>query len=196
MPKIRMFAGSATMLVLASAVAVASVPRMFQTHRATGVELSAAAAGAGSLDSAIAAVERSTGGRVVEIHFEGGNGAAYYDATVARDGAVNHAFFTLNTKQIAVVSESGRPVRSFDYSEKAGAELVVRTSNVNLGSAVRSAEEASHGVAIAARTTRSHDGYMVAHDVETLKGDMVRPVLVDAKTGLVIGDRQAFAALP
>ena len=196
MSKIRTLAGGAAILVLATAAAVASVPMMFQTHRANSVELSAAAAGAGSLDSAIAAVERSTGGRVLEIHFEGGNGAGYYNATVARDGTVNHALFTLGTKQIAMVGDSGTPVRSFDYSEKAGAELIVRTSRVGLGSAVRSAEEASHGVAVAARTTRSQDGYMVAHDIETVKGDMVRPVLIDAKTGLVIGDRQAFAALP
>lgn len=191
----RLIAGTAALL-LASAGGALAVPHIFQSHRASQAELTAAQAGAGSLNRAIAAVEGLTGGHVVEIHFDTSNGAGLYDAIVAHDGALDHALVNLKTRQVAMVDQARNPVRTFDFREKAAVELIVRSSKVGLTSAVADAEQASRGVAIAARTTRSQDGYMVAHDVETVRGDMVRPVLVDAKTGLVIGDPQAFAAQP
>ena len=87
-------------------------------------------------------------------------------------------------------------VRTFEFREKDSAELIVRSSKVDLGSAVASAEQSSRGVAVAAKTTRSQDGGMVAHDIETVRGGMARPVLIDAKTGMEIADPQAFVGSP
>jgi uncharacterized membrane protein YkoI len=191
----RLFATTAAFL-LASAGGALAVPHIFHSHAATQAELAAAQAGAGSLNRAIAAVEGLTGGHVVEIHFDEGSGAGFYDATVAHDGTLDHAVVNLKTKQVAMVDQAHNPVRTFDFRDRTTAEMVVRSSKVGLSNAVADAEQASRGVAIAARTTRSQDGYMLAHDIETVKGDMVRPVLIDAKTGLVIGDPQAFATQP
>jgi hypothetical protein len=196
MAKSHLLAGGAALLLLVSAAAAVAVPKSFQMHPANSVDIAAAKAGQGSLNHAIAAVEELTGGHVLEIHFETGNGAGYYDATITRNGTVDHALVNLKTKQVAVVDRAQEPARTFDFREKADMEMVVRASKVALRDAVSSAEQSSRGVAVSARTTRSGDGYMVAHDVETVRGETVHPVLVDAKTGLVIMDAQAFAEGP
>lgn len=196
MSKSYLLAGGAALLLLASAAVAVAVPKSFHIRPANSVDIAAAKAGEGSLNHAISAVEELTGGHVLEIHFEGGNGAGYYDATVTRSGTVDHALVNLATKQVAVVNRAQEPARTFDFKEKADLEMVVRSSKVALRDAVASAEQSSRGVAVSARTTRSGDGYMVAHDVETVRGETVHPVLVDAKTGLVITDAQAFAGEP
>jgi uncharacterized membrane protein YkoI len=189
-----MFAGTAAIVLMVSAAAAFAVPRNFFARPANSVELAASKAGQGSLSRAIAAAENLTGGRVIEIHFDGANGAARYVATVSRNGSVDQALVNLATGQVAIIDQAQEPVRTFDYKAKAESEIVVRGSKIAISDAVASAEQHSRGVAISARTTRSGDGYMVAHDVETVRGEMLSPVLVDAKTGLVIQDNQAFAS--
>jgi len=194
MQKSRLFAGAAAMAVMVTAVATFAVPKSFLSRPANAIELTAAMSGQGSLNRAIAAAENLTGGHVIEIHFEGGNGAGRYAATVSRNGTLDQALINLASGQVAIVDQAQEPVRTFDFKEKAEAELVVRGSKIAIRDAVANAEQESRGVAISARTTRSGDGYMVAHDIETVRANMVKPVLVDAKTGLVIQNSQAFSS--
>ena len=194
MLKTSLFASAAASLFLVTAAV--AVPLNFATHRASAIDRAGFAAGQGSLNRAISTVEELTGGRVLEIRFDGSESLKHYDALVARNGKVDHALVNLTTKQVAFVDPSQDSGRTFDYKAKANDEVVVRASRVALRDAVANAEQSSRGVAVSARTTRSGDGYMVAHDIETVRGDMVHATLVDAKTGLVIGDAQAFAGEP
>jgi hypothetical protein len=196
MSKRYLLAGGAALLLMASAAVAVAVPKSFHTRPANPAEIDAAKAGQGSLGHAISAVEELTGGHVLEIHFETGNGAGHYDATVSRNGSIDHALVNLATKQVALVDGAQGSVRTFDFKAKADAELIVRSSKVALSDAVTSAELSGRGVAVAARTTHSGDGYMVAHDIETVRGSALQPILVDAKTGLVIQNPQAFAGEP
>lgn len=192
MSKTRILASGAAVLFLTTAVAAFAVPKGFHPRHASPADLAAAQAGQGSLNRAISTVESLTGGQVLAIHFETNNGSGVYDATISRNGAVSHALMNAATKQVALVDQGQGSARTFDFREKADAELVVRASKVALHDAIANAEQSSRGIAVAARTARSGDGYMVAHDVDTVRGDMVRPVLIDAKTGLVIQNVQAF----
>lgn len=196
MSKSHLLASGAAFLLFVSGAAALALPGAFRPHPARAVDMAAAEAGRGSLNRAISAVEKLTGGRVIEIHFESGDGAGHYDATVTRNGTVDHALVNLSTRRVSVVDRSREPVRTFDFKEKADAELIVRSSKVPLRDAVATAEQASRGVAVSARTTRSGDGYMVADDIDTVRGETVHPVFVDVETGLVIADPQAFVTGP
>jgi uncharacterized membrane protein YkoI len=196
MSKTRWLGSGAVVFLLVSGVTAFAVPRAIYPRPARTAELAAANAGQGSLNRAISAVEELTGGRVVEIHFDTANGAGHYEATIARNGTMDHAIVNLATRRVAILDQDQAPARTFEFRDKAGAEMIVRSSKVPLPDAVASAEQASRGVAIAAETTRSADGYMVVHDIETVRADAMVPVLVDAKTGQVIADPQPLVGGP
>lgn len=196
MGRSRLLAGGAALLLVVAAAGALALPKSFHVRHANQAELAAAQAGQGALNRAIAAAEELSGGRVIEIHYVGGDGAGRYEATLVRNGSVDHAMVNPATRQVAIVDQAQGSARTFEYKQRADAELVVTGAKVGLRDAVASAEQASRGVAIAADTTRSGDGFMVAHDIETVRADMVHPVLIDAKTGLVIADVQAFAGEP
>lgn len=196
MLKSRLLAGGTAAVLVATGAVAFAIPQGFSIHRANQNEIAASLGGQGSLNRAVSAVEELTHGRVVEIHYENGAAAGHFVATVSQNGATSHAMVNLATGQVAVVDQSQEPARTFDIKRKSDPEVVTIGAKVALSDAIANAEQASRGVAISARTTRSGDGFMVAHDVDTVKGDLVRPVLVDAKTGLVIQDNQAFAGEP
>jgi hypothetical protein len=195
MSNARFLAATATVLLAATATVAYAVPKSFYMHHASAADLAAAQAGRGSLNRAISAVETLTHGRVLEIR-PSADGVGRYDAVVSHDGTVDHALVNLTTGQVAVIDQGQQPARSFDFASKNRANIVVTGSKVSLSEAVADAEQTSRGVAVSATTTPSADGYIVAHDIQTVKADMVIPVLVDAKTGLVIADPQAFASQP
>jgi len=196
MLKTHFLAGGAAMVLMASAAVALAIPQSFYVHRANPNEIAASLGGQGSLNRAVSAVEELTHGRVLEIHFENGSGAGHYNATVSRNGVMEHALVNLSAGQVAIVDQAQEPTRTFDFKKKSDAEVIVVGAKVALSDAIANAEQSSRGVAVSARTTRSGDGYMVAHDIETVKADMVHPVLVDAKTGMVIQNAQAFGSQP
>jgi uncharacterized membrane protein YkoI len=192
MGRSRLFAGGAALLLSVAAAGAFAFPGSLHVHRASQTDLAAARGGQGSLNRAIAAAENLTGSKVIEIHYVGGDGPGHYEATLTRNGMFDHAVVNAATGQVALADQS-RSARTFEYKQRAESELVVRGAKVGLKEAVANAEQASRGIAISAGTTRSGDGYMVAHDIETVRADLVRAFLVDAKTGQVIADPQAFA---
>ena len=108
---------------------------------------------------------------------------------VVLQGALTADRILLNARALAVYGASPLPQNGSD-------SLCVARDNFVIAAARQCRPGQTPAPFTQINPTKADDGNMVAHDIETVKGDMVHPVLIDAKTSLVIRDPQAFEALP
>lgn len=147
-----------------------------------------------TLTNAIATVEHSTGGQVIEIRFLEYNGKPGFHTVVLKNGQIE--FDRLELPSVGVIPLTDRPEWMLKYEQKAELHQVA-TANVSLAQAIHTAEEAQGAPAVAAGIARMPPTSKVhAYNVMLDSGGSLARIAVDEATGEVIVDLQGYQQWP
>jgi uncharacterized membrane protein YkoI len=175
-------------VVLAQRVAIAE-PGKYPT-----ADLAAFRGNQMTLTNAIATVEHSTGGKVVEIRFLEYNGKPGFHTVVLKNGQVEFDRLELPSKQVMQLTD--RPEWMLKYHQKAELRQEA-TATVSLEQAIHTAERAQGAPAVAAGIARMPASSEVhAYNVMLDSGGALRRIAVDNSTGEVIADLQGYEQWP
>jgi uncharacterized membrane protein YkoI len=148
-----------------------------------------------TLVNAIAAVEQSTGGKVLDIRFSSSNGMPGYNAVVLKGTQVQFFHMEQRSRHVIELDASSKPVYMLNWRGKADVSAAKQAS-VPLSKAVLTAEQTQPGPAMAAGIARSAsnpDSDVHAYTVLINLSGQVKSVTVDASTGQVIADPSALS---
>jgi len=147
-----------------------------------------------TLINAIAAVEHSTGGKVVEIRFLEFNGKPGFHTVVVKNGQVEFARLELPAKQVTQLAD--RPEWMLKYQQRAELRQQA-TATVSLEQAIHTAERAQGAPAVAAGIARMPATSEVhAYNIMLDSAGALRRIAVDSSTGEVIADLQGYEQWP
>jgi hypothetical protein len=148
-----------------------------------------------TLPLAIAAVEKSSGGRVLEIRFRVLRGAPGFDAVVAKSGAFSHLRIAIPSNTVAEISEVDIPDWMANWVLKADAGSLAQ-AKLHLVDAVEKAEQITDGAAVDAGVAAplTADNRVLAYDVEVIKSEKPVRLAIDASTGDPIANPDALLA--
>lgn len=145
-----------------------------------------------TLTQAIAAAEKSSGGKVVEIRYRLDGGSPGFDAIAAKGGTFSHLRIAVPSNKVTPVNQGDIPWRGTwtlraDAKDLAGAKL-------SLSDAVMRAERMTGGPAAAAGVAAplTGDNAVLAYNVKLYKDNSPRRVVIDAVTGAPIENPTAF----
>ncbi len=138
-----------------------------------------------SLPHAIGVIEAKTGGKVTDIHFQGGGGQPIYDAVVvtARDLGVARIYVRRHNDEFSYGS-----LRSVEREDVKSLDK----ATVPLASAIQTVEQLSSGRAINAGLAKTVDDNVLAYNIEYAKDGSVHAMAIDARNGEVIADPGAL----
>jgi len=144
-----------------------------------------------SLEHALHVIERSTGGRVLEIRLLHRHGPGF-EAVVAK----NHELINVRvhdvSDEVTRIAVTETPRWMLDWRLKADMASV-REEKLSPAQAISRAEKDTGAPAVdvsIAKPLSGHDG-VLAYDVEVVKDGMPERVAIDARTGQLIADPQA-----
>lgn len=145
-----------------------------------------------TLTQAIAAAEKSSGGKVVEIRYRPVGNAAGFDAVVAKGGDLGHVRVDVPSNKVSAVDEKDVPWRQ-GWALKTDAKDLAK-AKLSLSDAVVQAEKMTGGPAAAAGVAAplTGDNAVLAYNVKLYKGDSPRRVVIDAVSGAPIANPSAF----
>lgn len=145
-----------------------------------------------SLTQAIAAAEKSSGGKVVEIRYRPVGAASGFDAVVVKGGALGHVRVEAPSNKVSAVDVKDIPWRDA-WALKTDAKDLAK-AKLSLSDAVVQAEKMTGGPAAAAGVAAplTGDNAVLAYNVKLYKGDSPRRVVIDAVTGAPIENPSAF----
>ncbi len=179
-------------LALGASIALAALPALAgtttdQENSAAGMrnespaEIQAFNAAKLSLPQAIAAVQKQSHGKVLDMTFETKSGTPMYDATVWANNAEQMWSVDANTGKVTKSTEAPMPQAKLDQQDKT--ELHgVKSAKIDLSQAVRAAEQKSGGKAIDAGIQASNG--IASYDVQTVKGGAVQAFTVNPQNGM------------
>ena len=151
-----------------------------------------------ALPKAVADIESSSGGRVLELRYNNVDGVPGYDVVVAKGQQVQFLRLGRPAAGLVEISEKAVPPWMLDRQSQRNAKLG-ETAKVALADAIRTAEGNKGGApAVAAGIARSAanpTSDVHAYNISILSKDGIqRRVAVDSQTGLVIADPSALSA--
>ncbi len=161
------------------------------------VDLAGFSGDANALPTAVTNIEKTTGGRVIEIRYNNVSGVPGYDVVLAKGSDVT--FLRFSRPETGAVQLTGKTVPDWmlNWTSKKNTSLG-ESAKVRLADAIRAAEADRQGApAVAAGIARSAaEGDADVHAYNVLissGGGGQRRVAVDTQTGQVIADPSALA---
>jgi hypothetical protein len=169
---------------------------------ALAADLSATAASAAdwgnptdqSLTDAVSAIEKTTGGKILEIRFRPvsaatGNALPGFDAVVAKQGKIVDIRVDSPVRAVTELSADSIPEWMLSWPLRADQQSVSKES-VPLADLIRRAENTGGGPAVYASLARPLSGSnsVLAFDIAVLRDGRLQRMVLDAQTGEVIAD--------
>lgn len=152
-----------------------------------------------SLTTMISRIERTTGGRVLEIRFTDQDGMPGFRAAVARGGEVSFIRVAAEQGDAVELSQTDLPDWMLHWRSRQDVKIA-RAAKVSLIDAIHTAEQSGNGApAVAAGIAASASnpsGDVKAYNVLLLRGGEIQRVAVDEGNGEVIADPRALASWP
>jgi hypothetical protein len=143
----------------------------------------------GALAHAAAALEKSTGGRVLEVRVANAAGAPAFEAAIARHDAVLYMRIESPSDDVTEIKASDLPHWLLNYHLDAYVRSISKTE-VPLDSAIAKAEARDSAPAIDAGIAKPLSGTnaVLAYFVQTMKGSTRHEFAIDATTGAFIAN--------
>lgn len=143
----------------------------------------------GALAHAAAALEKETGGRILEIRLADETGAPAFEAAVTKDGTVVYMRVASPSDDVSEIEVSHLPPWLQNYKLEAYRRSVSK-ARVAIDQAITKAEQSDQSPAIAAGIAKPLGGTnaVLAYFVETIKGSKRNQLAVDAITGAMIAN--------
>jgi uncharacterized membrane protein YkoI len=191
-----------TLLVLIVSVVAVPLPSVVMAQRVAiaepgkypSADLAAFHGNPATLTNAIATVQQSTGGKVMEIRFLQDNGKPGFHAVVLKSGQVQFVRLEPPSKQIVQLTD--RPEWMLKYEQKAELKQAA-AAQVSLAQAIQTAEKAQGAPAVAAGIAHMPSSSEVhAYNIMVDDRGSLRRIAVDNSTGEVIADLEGYEQWP
>jgi uncharacterized membrane protein YkoI len=149
----------------------------------------------GALAHAAAALEQSTGGRVLEVRLANDTGAPAFEAAIAQDNAVVYMRIESPSDNDTEIEARELPPWLLNYHMDAYVRSISKTK-VPLEEAIVKAETRDSAPAIDAGIAKPLSGAnaVLAYFVETMKGPTRHEFAIDATTGAFIANPEELYA--
>ncbi|MDB6107296.1 MAG: hypothetical protein JWO52_7295 [Gammaproteobacteria bacterium] len=143
----------------------------------------------GALAHAAAALEKSTGGRVLEVRVANKAGTPAFEAAIARHDAVLYMRIEAPGDNVTEIKATDLPPWLLNYHMEAYIRSISKTE-VPIDQAIMKAEARDNAPAIDAGIAKPLSGTnaVLAYFVETMKGSTRHESAVDATTGAFIAN--------
>jgi hypothetical protein len=143
----------------------------------------------GALAHAAAALEQSTGGRVLEVRVANAAGPPAFEAAIARHDAVLYMRIESPSDNVTEIKVRDLPPWLLNYHMDAYVRSISKTK-VPLDQAISKAEARDNAPAIDAGIAKPLSGTnaVLAYFVQTMKGSTRHDLAVDATTGAFIAN--------
>ena len=147
----------------------------------------------GALALAAAAVEKDSGGRILEIRLADETGAPAFEAALTKDGAVVYMRIASPSNDVSEIEVSHLPRWLQNYQLDAYRRSVAK-ARVAIDEAITKAEQHDQSPAIDAGIAKPLGGTnaVLAYFVETIKGSKRNQLAVDATTGSMIANPESL----
>ena len=151
----------------------------------------------GALARAAATLERSTGGRILEIRVANAAGPPAFEAAVAKNGAVLYLRVGSPSDDVTEIEVSALPSWLLNYRLEAYMRSAEK-AEIPLDQAILRAEAREAAPATGAGIAKPLGGNnaVLAYFVETVKGSKREVLAVDAKSGAFIANPEDLYELP
>jgi hypothetical protein len=146
------------------------------------------------LTDAIAAIEETTGGKVLEIRFHNDPVAVDYDAVVGKGPVISHVHIAAAPEhKVAVIAETNVPVWMVNWVLRADMASIQK-AKLSLTEAVRKAQQMTAAPAVDAGIAKplTADNAVLAYNIEVVKNGKPQRVVIDAQTGDRIANPDAL----
>jgi uncharacterized membrane protein YkoI len=183
---------------LSSSLANMGLAQQVSQPSFTNADISAFNGDANTLVNAIALIEQSTGGKVIDVRFSSTtNGVPGYNVVVVKAGQVQFFHFEERSKHAVELDASSKPVYMLNWRGKSDVRFALQ-AQVSLSTAIQTAEQSHPGApamaAGIARSASNPDSEVHAYNVLLNRGGSVKRVAVDSATGEVISDPSALSS--
>ena len=163
----------------------------------TNQDISAFKGDNNTLVNAIAVIEQSTGGKVIDIRFSSTNGMPGYNVVLVKGAQVQFFHFEERSKHVVELDASSKPIYMLNWRGKADVHFA-QTAQVSLSTAIQTAEQSQPGApamaAGIARSASNPESEVHAYNVLLNRGGSVKRVAIDSATGQVIADPSALSS--
>jgi uncharacterized membrane protein YkoI len=164
----------------------------------TNADISAFHGDDNTLVNAIALIEQSTGGKVIDVRFSNAtNGTPGYNVVIVKAAQVQFFHFEGRSKHVVELDASSKPVYMLDWSDKTDVHFALQ-AQVSLSTAIQTAEQSQSGApamaAGIARSASNPSSEVHAYNVLLNRGGSVKRVAIDSATGEVIADPSALSS--
>jgi uncharacterized membrane protein YkoI len=150
-----------------------------------------------TLVNAIAVIEQSTTGKVIDIRFSSSNGIPGYNVVLVKGAQVQFFHFEERSKHVVELDASSKPIYMLNWQGKADVHFA-QTAQVSLSTAVQTAEQSQPGApamaAGIARSASNPESEVHAYNVLLNRGGSAKRIAVDSATGEVISDPSALSS--
>jgi len=161
----------------------------------TNQDISAFKGDNNTLVNAIAVIEQSTGGKVIDIRYSSTNGMPGYNVVLVKGTQVQFFHIEERSKHVVELDASSKPVYMLNWRGKADVRFA-QTAQVSLSTAIQAAEQSQPGApamaAGIARSASNPESEVHAYNVLLNRGGSVKRVAIDSATGQVIADPSAL----
>jgi uncharacterized membrane protein YkoI len=150
-----------------------------------------------TLVNAIAVIEQSAPGKVIDIRFASTGGTPGYNVVLVKGAQVQFFHFEVHSKHVVELDASSKPTYMLNWRGKADVHFA-QTAQVSLSAAIQTAEQAHPGApamaAGIARSASNPDSDVHAYNVLLNRGGSVKRVAIDSATGQEIADPSALSS--
>ncbi len=151
-----------------------------------------------TLVNAIALIEQSTGGKVIDVRFSNTtNGTPGYNVVVVKAAQIQFFHFEERSKHVIELNASSKPVYMLNWSGKSDVHFALQAP-VSLSTAIQTAEQSQPGApamaAGIARSASNPESEVHAYNVLLNRDGSVKRVAIDSATGEVIADPSALSS--
>jgi uncharacterized membrane protein YkoI len=164
----------------------------------TNVDISAFNGNDNTLLNAITLIEKSTGGKVIDVRFSNTtNDTPGYNVVIVKDAQLQFFRIDERSKHLIELNASSKPVYMLNWRGKSDVHFALQ-AQVSLSTAIQTAEQSQHGApamaAGIARSASNPDSEVHAYNVLLNRGGSVKRVAIDSATGEVISDPSALSS--
>jgi len=164
----------------------------------TTADISAFHGNDNTLVNAIALIEQSTGGKVIDIRFSNTtNGMPGYNVVVVKAAQIQFFHIEERSKHVIELDASSKPVYMLNWRGKSDVHFAMQ-AQVSLSTAIQTAEQSQPGApamaAGIARSASNPESEVHAYNVLLNRGGSVKRVAIDSATGQVIADPSALSS--
>jgi uncharacterized membrane protein YkoI len=163
----------------------------------TNADISAFQGNDNTLVNAIALIEQSTGGKVIDVRFSNTNDMPGYNVVLVKAAQVQFFRFEERSKHVVELDASSKPVYMLDWRGKSDVHFALQ-AQVSLSTAIQTAEQSQPGApamaAGIARSASNPSSEVHAYNVLLNRGGSLKRAAIDSATGEVISDPSALSA--